>query len=136
MRSSMWGYLLIVLGIGIIVVMMLIYSYASTNESDYYLLKETTEAAMFDALDEEYYAKDEKLKINKEAFVESFIRRFSDINNYDKTYTINFYKIEEEPPMVSVEIKTSTGKFAITKDIIDIPIVNRIDGILDAKDTD
>ena len=133
MRSAMWGYLVVLLGIGIIIVMMLIYTYASTNESDYYLLKETTEAAMFDALDEEEYANNQTLVMDKDVFVASFIRRFSDINNYDKNYTINFYKISEKPPMASVEIKTSTGKFAITKDIIDIPIVNRIDGILDAK---
>ena len=133
MKSAFWGYLLIVLGIGIIIVMIMIYSYTSTNENDYYLLKESTEAAMLDSIDDSAYKKDGTVKINKEKFVENFIRRFSETNNFDREYEINFYNIQEEPPMVNVEVKTTTGLFKIDKDLVEIPIVNRIDGILETK---
>ncbi len=132
MRNSFWGYLLIVLGIGIIITMILIYSYTSTNENDYYLLKETTEAAMIDAIEQDQL-KNDKVVMNKAKFMESFIRRFSEVNNVDREYKINFYKIVEDPPLAVVEVKTTTGNFVIDQDLVNVPIVNRITGIIETK---
>jgi len=46
------------------------------SDEEYYLLKEVTEAAMYDSVDLAYYRSTGELKIVKEKFVESFFRRF------------------------------------------------------------
>lgn len=133
MSQSYWGYLLILLGVLIIGGIILVYNYTSKNESDYYLLKETTEAAMLDAAKVNNSNKNnrDELSIDKEKFVENFIRRFSQTNNLGREYEINFYDISESPPMVTVEVKTTTDAGIFD---INIPIVNRIDGILEVKE--
>ena len=76
MKEAYWGYWLILLGIFVIVIMMLVNSVTTTTTQDYYLIKETTEAAMIDAVDYGYYREYGELRINKEKFVENFLRRF------------------------------------------------------------
>ena len=44
MKESLWGYWIIILGIFILTVMMLFNNYTTTNEQDYILIKEVTEA--------------------------------------------------------------------------------------------
>ena len=51
MKEVYWGYWLILLGVLITIIMMLISNVTSSNTQDYYLIKEVTEAAMFDAVD-------------------------------------------------------------------------------------
>ena len=51
MKESLWGYWLILLGIIIITVMILLQNYTTTNQQDYYLAREVTYAAMYDAVD-------------------------------------------------------------------------------------
>ena len=82
---------------------------------DYYLLKETTEAAMVDAVDEGYYQDSGQIRVDKERFVESFIRRFSNTIDQNKNYKINFYDMNETPPKVSVKVSSSDS--ATFKDI-------------------
>ena len=68
--------------------------FQSGNELDYYLLKETTEAAMIDATDIGYYRMSGGLyRIDKEKFVESFVRRFSQNVVNTRNYDIKFYDI-------------------------------------------
>ena len=55
LKESMWGYWLVMLGIIIITVMILFQNYTTTNQQDYYLIKEITYAAMNDAVDFGYY---------------------------------------------------------------------------------
>ena len=78
MSQSVWGYWLIALGIGVITIMMLVQNYTTINQEDYYLLKEVTQAAMNDTIDFNHYRQYNELKINREKFIENFVRRFSE----------------------------------------------------------
>jgi len=133
MKESFWGYWLIALGVFIIVIMILIQNYTTTNTQDYYLLKEVTEASMIDAVDYGYYRTSGELRINEEKFVENFLRRFSETMNINKEYKIDFYSIYEQPPKVSVKISTSTGEYMVAADQTSFDVVNRIDAILEMK---
>ena len=134
MKASLWGYLLIFLALFILLVMFFVYSYSSSNESDYYLLKEATEAAMIDSIDRGKYYYNGEIRIEKEKFVENFIRRFSEITNVNRSYKIEFYDIYEEPPKVSIKVTTSTGEHSFKGDNADAPVVNTLDGILETKE--
>lgn len=133
MKESLWGYWLVLLGIIIIVVMILLQNYTTTNQQDYYLAKEITYAAMYDAIDYGYYKKNGELKIVKEKFVENFIRRFAENATLNKTYTVNFYSIYENPPAVSIEIRTNTGEYLVGDQGIDAGITTRLTAILEKK---
>ena len=133
MKESYWGYWLIVFGIFIIIVMMLIQSVTTTSTQDYYLIKEVTEAALVDSVDLAYYRQHAELKINKEKFVENFLRRFSETVNLNKTYDIDFYAIYEAPPKVSVRVTTASDSFMVVGDSTTFDIVNKIDAILELK---
>ena len=98
-----------------------IQDFSTGQELDYYLLKETTDAAMTDALDYAFYAESGSIRMDKEKFVESFLRRFANNVTQSKEYAISFYDINETPPKVSVKIDaatvvggTDTGNFDIT----------------------
>ena len=133
MKESLWGYWLVLLGVIITTVMILLQNYTTTNQQDYYLAKEVTNAAMFDAIDYGYYRKNGELKIIKEKFVENFVRRFAESATINKTYKINIYTIYELPPAVTVEIKTSTGEFNVGDESIDAGITTRLTAILELK---
>ena len=131
MKESYWGYWLIVLGVFVVIVLMLIQSVTSTNTQDYYLVKEITEAAMVDAVDYSYYRVYGEVRISKEKFVESFLRRFADAANLSKTYKISFYDIYEAPPKVSVKVSSSSSTFNVFGDTSSFDIVNKIDSVLE-----
>lgn len=131
MKESLWGYWIIVLGIGIITVMMLLQNYTTTNEQDYYLIKDVTEAAMTDAIDYSHYRKYGELRIIKEKFAENFVRRFSETVNINKTYDIKLYDIYEAPPKVSVKVTTRTGSYQAFDDSTDLDVINKLDAILE-----
>lgn len=113
--------------------MILLQNYTTTNEQDYYLAKEITYAAMYDAIDYGYYKEYGELKIVKEKFVENFIRRFAESATLNKNYKVNFYSIYETPPAVSVEIRTNTGEFTVGDDSANIGVVTRLTAILEVK---
>ena len=133
MKESLWGYWLILLGIIIITVMILLQNYTTTDQQDYYLAKEVTYAAMYDAIDYGYYEKYGEVKISQEKFVENFIRRFAESATLNKTYKINFYSIYETPPAVSIEIKTNTGEYLVGSEEINAGITTRLTAILEVK---
>lgn len=97
--------LLTILALGLINV---ISNYETGGELDYYLVKETTEAAMQDAVDYSYYRSNLLIRIDKEKFVENFLRRFADNVDGTRNYHIRFYDINEVPPKVSVKVDSST----------------------------
>ncbi len=109
MKESMWGYWIVVLGVSIMSVMVLLQNYTTTNEQDYYLIKSVLEASMNEAVDYGYYRDKGQLKMNREKFVENFVRRFSETVNINKNYKLDFYQIYEEPPAASVRITTATN---------------------------
>ena len=134
MKESLWGYWLIILGLAVIVIMMLLQNYSTTDQQDYYLLKEITEAAMADAVDWGHYEKYGELRIVKEKFIEDFTRRFSETVNISKNYNIKFYDIYEAPPKVSVKVTTKTDSFSVFGDASDsVDVVNKIDAILETN---
>jgi len=131
MKESLWGYWIIVLGLAILVIMMLMQNYSTTNEQDYYLLKEVTEASLTDAIDWAHYRKYGEVRIIKEKFVEDFVRRFSETVNINKTYDIKFYDIYEAPPKVSVKVSTKTGDYTVFGSTESLSVVNKLDAIIE-----
>jgi hypothetical protein len=129
MKESMWGYWFIVLGLSIMSVMMLLQNYTTTNEQDYYLIKNVLEASMYESVDYAYFRDTSRIRMNTEKFVENFVRRFAESVNINKTYDINFYQIYEDPPAASVEIK-SDGDGKDGKVEADDTVTNRLTGIL------
>lgn len=83
-------------------------NYSTGSELDYYLVKETTDAAMEDAIDYVYLRTCGLYRIDKEKFVENFVYRFADSVDATRDYTISFYDINEVPPKVSVKVDSLT----------------------------
>jgi len=130
MKDSFWGYWIILLGLFVVVIMMLISNVTTANTQSYYLVKETTEAAMIDAIDYGYYRLYGELKINREKFVESFLRRFAENAKIDE-YDISFYGIFESPPKVSVKVSSKSGSYMLTGDSNSFDIINKVDALLE-----
>ena len=132
MKEAYWGYWIILLGIFVVIILMLVQNITSSNTEDYYTINQISEAAMNDAVDYAYYLEYGELKINKEKFIESFLRRFADAQtSLSTTYTITFTAIYEAPPKVSIEITSTTNTYLIGTDSTVIDITNRVDGILE-----
>ena len=130
MKETIWGYWIIMLGVFVTVIMMLISNVTTQNTQDYYLIKEVTEAAMIDAVNYGYYRKYGELKMDREKFVESFLRRFAENVSFN-TYQIDFYDIYEAPPKVSVKVTSKSRTFRVAGDSTNFDIVNKIDAILE-----
>lgn len=132
MKESMWGYAIITLGILAVGIIWFFANATRTDQHNYNLLKETTEAAMFDAVDLAAYRKDGTIKIIEEKFVENFIRRFAQNADLSNTYVIEIYDVNEIPPKVSLRV-SSTKETNATGEIMEFDIVNNIDAILETK---
>lgn len=133
MQESYWGYWLVILGVFITVVMMMIQSITTSNSQDYYQLKEITESAMTDSVDYAYYRLYGEVKINKEKFVENFLRRFSETVNITSSYQVDFYDLYEAPPKVSVKVTSLANSFNIIGDETTFDIVNKLDAIIETN---
>jgi hypothetical protein len=132
MKASVWGYWLIALGIFVLVIMMLLQSYTTTDTQDYYLVKEVTYAALHDAVDLSHYRATGELKINREKFVENFVRRFAEsITMAANEYKIDFFELYETPPKVSVRVATKSATYNVAGDSSSFNVVNTIDAILE-----
>lgn len=131
MSESLWMYFFMVLGIFGIVLINIFGNVVVSNEQNYYLLKEVTEAAMYDAVDQDAY-KDgltiEKIEAVREAsypntdamhcevgipgtvriitdkFLEVFIRRFAEAADLNRQYRVVIHDIDECPPKVSISL--------------------------------
>ena len=130
MKNAFWGYWLILLGIFVVVIMLLVQNLTTSSTQDYYLIKEITEAALVDAVDYSYYRSYGEIKINKEKFYESFLRRFAETASLSTTYTVSFYGVYEAPPKVSVEVKSKSNTFNVVGDPESFDMVERIDAII------
>ena len=131
MKESYWGYWLIVLGIFVVVILLLIRNVTSNNTEDYYSLNQISEAAMIDAVDYAYYREYGELKINKEKFMENFIKRLADTASPSSNYEVLFTAIYEAPPKVSVQIKSKTESYNIGTSSESFDMTNRVDAILE-----
>lgn len=130
MKESLWGYLVIVIGIVMIFIILFLQNVSNTDEHNMSLLKETSEASMTDAIDWENYKESGVVKINKGAFIESFIRRFSENAMLSSTYKIEFYKVQEEPPLVNIRVLSSESTTA-TGEEIKFTLTNTINALLE-----
>ena len=121
-----------ILGIIGVSIILLFQQLTTTNENDYYLLKEITEAAMVDSIDISYYRETGNLKIVREKFVENFTRRFAESALIIGTkYTIKFFDVMEEPPKVSVRIDTGIDNYKIYNTSGDYKVLNQLTGIFE-----
>ena len=111
--------------------MLLIQNVTSNSTEDYYTVKQLSENAMIDAVDYAYYRQYGELKINKEKFIESFLRRFAETADMTTEYDIVFTGIYEAPPKVSIEITSSTNTYVIANDAETFDMSSRIDAILE-----
>ena len=136
MKNALWGYWLVLLGVFIVIIMLLVQNLTTTNTQDYYLVKEITEAAMVDAVDYSYYRTYGEIKINKEKFFESFLRRFSENASTSTVYTVSFYGVYEAPPKASVEVKSKSNTFNVMGDSDTFDMVERIDAIVEGNTLD
>ncbi len=130
MKESFWGILVVGVGIVMIFFIYLFQSLTNTEEHNYALLKETTEAAMYDAFDLPTYHTTGAIRIDAEKFIENFYRRFAENANLSRTYKIDIVDINEEPPKVSVRVSSSLST-NITNDVISFDLSNTLDAILE-----
>lgn len=131
MKASMWGYWLIAMGIFVMTIMMLLQSFTTTDTEVYYKVKEVTDAALVDSIDFAHYRVHGELKINREKFVENFVRRYAETASLKDSYKIDFYELYETPPKVSVKVSTASGTYNVAGDAASFTVTNKIDAILE-----
>ena len=183
----MWAVFIFIMGIVGIVLINIFGNITTTNQQDYTLIKNTTEAAMNDAIDyaslrggfylctniektngvytfnkktdyeivRNIYGREAQLEsikkkynncqlltgetiINKDVFVESFLRRLAEDINNNKSYEVTVQEVIEYPPKVSIRIDTyntynSTGSTTLDFTTGDFDIRNQIDAIFEEK---
>lgn len=127
MQSSYWGYWLVVMGVAIVGLMISVQSLTTNTTQDYLNIKEIAEASMLEAVDYGYYRDYNEVKMNKEKFMEVFIRMLSDTMTSLDKYEVNFYGIYEAPPKVSVEVKSNSGTDFVSTGY---DVVTRLDAII------
>lgn len=130
MKESFWGTMILSFGVIAIIFIYFFQNITNTDQQNYNLLKETTEAAMYDSIDQVEYQKNGNIKINAEKFIENFIRRYAENASLSNTYVIEIYHISEYPPKVSLLVKSSETTNA-AGEIMEFQITNRIDAILE-----
>ena len=128
MKEAFWGTLIVILGIFGIVVVNIFQNVTVDNDRVYYLIKESTEAAAYDALDLTNYRLNGTLKIVEDKFVENLTRRFAE-NVTIGDYTIIVQDVSDIPPMVSLMV--TSGITSLKGDKFNI--ANRVDGIIETK---
>ena len=138
MKDSIWGYLVIMFGIIAIIFIFFMQRVTTSDQHNYTLLRETAEAAMYDALDMERYnnegnteGESSGIAIDREKFIESFMRRFADNASLSRTYKIEIYDINEEPPKVSIKVSSAEGNEYFGN--ITFDLTNKVDAILESK---
>ena len=130
MKESFWSVMIVVIGVISVAFIYFFQTVTTTNEQSYTILKEVTEAAMWDAVDWAEYRSTGNVRINREKFVENFVRRFAESVSLGNTYQIDIYDVSEVPPKVSLKVSSKLNSNA-TSESIEFDIENRIDAILE-----
>jgi len=132
MKESMWGILVVLLGATSLLVITFFQNITNTDEHNSQLLKEVTEAAMWDAFDYASYRAYGVVRIDREKFVENFTRRYAESAQKSRTYKIDFYDVNELPPKVSVKVTSKdTGNNLLSGEATNVTLSNKIDAILE-----
>ena len=129
MKEAFWGILIVSLGLLGVVIVNVFQRITTGNDQTYYLLKETAEAASYEAIDLQYYRLNGDLRIVEEKFVENFTRRWAENVSALTDYNIKVEAINEIPPRISVSVRTSVTSLGGDA----LGINNRIDGVLETK---
>ena len=108
MNKSFLTIGIIFLALIALLLLQVLNNYSTGSELDYYLVKETTDAAIVDAMNDDFYHLCGVPRIDKEKFVESFLYRFAVSVDATRTYDIGFYDINECPPKVSIKVDSLT----------------------------
>lgn len=130
MNKGMLTVGMIMLAVLALILINTITSSSTGSELDYYLVKETTEAAMDDAVDIKYYRDNGTIRMDTEKFVENFLIRFSQNVDNTRAYKVSFYDLNETPPKVSVKVVSSTN---ISFDNSSILMSTTYDGIIETE---
>ena len=130
MKESFWGIFVVAVGIVSIAFIFFFQNATNTDEQNYALLKEVTEAAMYDAVDMGAYKGTGAVRIDAEKFVENFVRRFAESVTLGNYYVIDIYDINETPPKVTLQISTKLDS-NVTGELVEFDISNKIDAILE-----
>ncbi|MCI5984451.1 MAG: DUF5411 family protein [Firmicutes bacterium] len=131
MKETMWAWFVVVVGIVCLGAVFFFQRIVNTSEHNYYMLKEVAEASMWDAIDLGHYrTSDGEIKIIREKFVESFIRRFAESANLSRNYLIQIYDVNEIPPKVSIKVSSKeTG--VVNSEEYNFDIINKLDAIFE-----
>lgn len=135
MKESFWGVAIVSAGVVAIFFILFFQSVTNTDEHNYHLLKEATEAAMYDALDLASYRNEGIIRIDREKFAENFLRRFAESATLANTYKIEIFDINEMPPKVSIRV-SSAETTNLTGEILEFEISNELDAILETPDVE
>lgn len=130
MHQSFWGILIVAAGIVSVAFIFFFQNATNTDEQNYALIKEVTEAAMYDAVDLAAYKTTGTVRIDTEKFVENFMRRFAESVTLGNLYVIDIYDVNETPPKVTLQISTKLDS-NVTGELMEFDITNRIDAILE-----
>lgn len=130
MKESFWAILIVGVGITMIFFIYFFQSLTNTDEQNYTLLKETAEAAMYDAFDLASYHATGVTRIDADKFAESFLRRFAENANLARSYNIQIMDVNETPPKVSIRVSSKESS-NLTGEVINFDITNTLDAILE-----
>ena len=108
MNKGMLTVGIILLSVIALLMINVLTNFSTGSELDYYLVKETTDAAIEDSIDLVYLRTCGLYRIDKEKFVENFLYRFANSVDSTRDYNIKFYDINEVPPKVSVKVDSLT----------------------------
>lgn len=139
MNKGMLGVGIILMGVIALLMINIISNFSSGGELDYYLLKETSDASLVDALDKDFYTNYGLYRIDKEKYAESFLRRFAQNVDGTRSYEVQIIDINELPPKVSVRVTSDTVLHVNSKNVKDSQggvISTQIDEIIEANSTD
>ena len=132
MKESFWGVLIVLIGITCVFLVFMFQDVTNTDEHNYNLLKETTECAMIDADDLATYKEKKIVRIDREKFVENFLRRFAEDASLSRSYLISIYDVNEYPPNVSIKVSSAAGGTNfMSGEVVNFDITNRLDAILE-----
>lgn len=134
MKESFWAAYIVVFGIMVISFIYIMQNITNVDEQNMALLKETTESAMYDSFDYAGYRRTGNVRIDREKFVEAFLRRFAENASLSNEYKIQIYDVNEEPPKVSIKVTSNERASLITNgnsEEVQFTISNRIDAILE-----
>ena len=132
MKESFWGVFVVMLGVAVIIFLFLFQNLTNTDEHNSQLLKQVTEAAMWDSFDYASYRSTGEIRINREKFVENFIRRYAESASMSREYNIKFYDINEKPPKVSIRVSSAViGSNGMSGETMNFDLSDRINAILE-----